>query len=118
MHLYPKNYTDTGNLRVVKTDAETNKAVEGATIAIMQLTADNEKTLTGLLEGGLLSGKPEDIENTLKEYAVDGSLQYDVIEDADNGLSLTIWCQVKPTMYLKLLLQKVTYQMVTYKRQL
>ena len=86
LHLYPKNYTDTGNLRVVKTDAETNKAVEGATIAIMQLTADNEKTLTGLLEGGLLSGKPEDIENTLKEYAVDGSLQYDVIEDADNGV--------------------------------
>ena len=86
LYLYPKNYTDTGNFRVVKTDAETNKAVEGATIAIMQLTAANKDALDVLLKDGLLSGKPADIENTLKEYAVDGSLQYDVIEDADNGV--------------------------------
>ncbi|TGE61537.1 SpaA isopeptide-forming pilin-related protein [Weissella confusa] len=86
LHLYPKNYTDTGNLRVVKVDGETNKAVEGATIAIMQLTDANKEELDALLADDLLSGELADIENTLKKYAVEGSLQYDVIEDADKGV--------------------------------
>ena len=86
LHLYPKNYTDTGNLRVVKVDGETNKAVEGATIAIMQLTDANKEALDALLADDLLSEEPADIENVLREHAVEGSLQYDVIEDADNGV--------------------------------
>lgn len=86
LNLYPKNYTDTGNLRVIKKDGETNKAVKGATIAIMQLNEANKATLEDKLAKGLLSEKTTDIEETLESYAEAGSLQYKLITDADNGV--------------------------------
>ncbi|MED4272848.1 collagen binding domain-containing protein [Weissella confusa] len=86
LNLYPKNYTDTGNLRVIKKDGETNKAVKGATIAIMQLTESNKAALEEKLGEGLLGGKTADIEDALTGYAEAGSLQYKVIDDAENGV--------------------------------
>ncbi|MDA5457626.1 SpaA isopeptide-forming pilin-related protein [Weissella confusa] len=86
LNLYPKNYTDTGNLRVIKKDGETNKAVKGATIAIMQLNESNKAALEEELGEGLLGGKAADIEAKLSGYAETGSLQYKVIDDAENGV--------------------------------
>ncbi|MEE0001989.1 prealbumin-like fold domain-containing protein [Weissella confusa] len=87
LNLYPKNYTDTGNLRVVKTDGQTKKAVKGATIAIMQLSdADKKTALEKELSNDLLSKPLDQIESKLSEYADKDSLKYDVIQNAEQGV--------------------------------
>lgn len=86
LNLYPKNYTDTGNLRLVKTDGQTKAAIKGATIAIMQLTDAKKAELETAISKGLLSGKVATIESELSKYATEGSLKYDVIENAEQGV--------------------------------
>ncbi|OJF03013.1 hypothetical protein BKY29_08705 [Weissella confusa] len=87
LNLCPKNYTDTGNLRVVKTDGQTKDAVKGATIAIMKLSdAAKKKALETELSNDLLSNSLDQIESKLSEHADKDSLKYDVIQNAEQGV--------------------------------
>lgn len=89
LHLYPKNYWDLGDLRVVKVDGDDQTAIAGARIALMQLDDAGVAGLTTELEGGLLGKDLADIESTLTKYAKDGSLVYKEITNAEDGVTFT-----------------------------
>ncbi|TGE83508.1 prealbumin-like fold domain-containing protein [Weissella confusa] len=90
LHLYPKNYFDMGDLRVVKVDGDDQTtAIAGATIALMQLDQSGVAALNAELGAGLLGKNLDDIKSTLSQYAEKGSLVYKEITDADAGVTFT-----------------------------
>ncbi|MCT8393680.1 hypothetical protein D0504_08145 [Weissella confusa] len=90
LHLYPKNYFDMGDLRVVKVDGDDQTtAIAGATIALMQLDQAGVAALNAELAAGLLGKDLDDIKSTLSNYAKDGSLVYKEITDAKAGVTFT-----------------------------
>ncbi|MCT0015203.1 SpaA isopeptide-forming pilin-related protein [Weissella confusa] len=90
LHLYPKNYFDMGDLRVVKVDGDDQTtAIAGATIALMQLDQAGVADLNAELAAGLLGKDLDDIKSTLSEYAKEDSLVYKEITDADAGVTFT-----------------------------
>lgn len=90
LHLYPKNYFDMGDLRVVKVDGDDQTtAIAGANIALMQLDQAGVAGLEAELKAGLLGKDLDDIKLTLSKYAEKDSLVYKEITDADAGVTFT-----------------------------
>ncbi|MBJ7660734.1 SpaA isopeptide-forming pilin-related protein [Weissella confusa] len=79
VHLYPKNYVTSADLLVKKVDGTTGADVIGATFAIFQATADEQKDITELLESKI-DGEPymevtalDDIKAAIKGILGDAS---------------------------------------------
>ncbi|MBJ7685618.1 SpaA isopeptide-forming pilin-related protein [Weissella confusa] len=88
LHLYPKNYWDKGDLTVVKVDGDDNtQNVAGATLALMQLDEAGVKGLSYAIDNGLLNQNLTDIKAGVEKYALSGSVKYDVIKDAEKGVT-------------------------------
>ncbi|WP_373891778.1 SpaA isopeptide-forming pilin-related protein [Weissella confusa] len=73
LNLYPKNYTDTADLTVVKEDGDTKKAgVAGALIGLFDLTDQGKTDLEAAIKAGLLSKSSDDILAWIKAHEATG----------------------------------------------